>query len=666
MTPPGERRRVLQAATAARSDLDVGLLKEIAQQLRVDAVRASAAGEADPPTSALSAAELMAVLIARHLRVDLDHPDDLARDHLILSKGHAAPLLYAALRALGAIDEAELLTYRQPGSRLEGNPVPGLPLIDVATGSLGIGLAVGVGIALAMQRLEPRASRVWVLCGDGELAEGSVWEAVEAAGSERLDSLTAIVDVNRLGQTGPTRHGWDLAALRRRFEAFDWRVLEVDGHDVRAVDTAFRTASETRFRPTAVLARTIKGRGVRRIADAPGLPGRPLSDADEAVAELGGVRSIRVTPPPPVGAKPRDRRSTGRRPQDLPTWRPGAFVSTRDAIGEALIALGTLRPELVVLDADVGDSTRLGRFRDLDAQRFFQVFVAEQLMVGAAMGFAVRGWTALSGTFGAFVLRAADIVRIAAVGATPLRIVGSHAGVSVGRDGPSQMGLEDIAFFRALDGSTVVQPSDANQAARLLEAVLDRPGVSYLRTLRGETEVRTRTEEDIHVGGSREVLASAKDRVTIVASGATVDEAAAAARLLGEAGIPVRVIDAYSIKPLDEEAIANAVAATGGRLVVAEDHRPEGGLGSAVAESLAERGIPHRLTHLAVRGMPGSADPARQRQAAGIDAAAIQRAATELAGIDLPSPPGRARPRTDGRGDAAPRRSAALSTERPS
>jgi transketolase len=629
---PDAQRRASRTEISARADLDVGALKELAQQLRVDAIRASAAADAGHPTSALSAAELMAVLIARHLRIDLEAPDDPARDHLILSKGHASPLLYAALRALGAIDEEELLTFRQPGSRLQGHPVPGIPLVDVATGSLGIGLAVGTGMALAMQRLEPRSSRVWVICGDGELAEGSVWEAVEAAGSERLDALTAIVDVNRLGQSGPTRHGWDLNALRRRFEAFDWRVLEIDGHDVRAVEAAYRTASETRFRPTVILARTVKGRGVRRVADVPGMHGKPLPDAADAIAELGGIRSIRVTPPVPTGARPRDRRTTGRRIQELPSWPAGELVSTRDAVGEALIALGTLRPDLVVLDADVGDSTRLGRFRDLDPRRFFQVLIAEQLMVGAAMGFAVRGWTALAGTFGAFAMRAAEIVRLAAIGGTPLRLVGSHAGVSIGSDGPSQMGLEDIAVFRALDGATVLQPSDANQAARLLAAMLDEPGISYLRTMRGETRVRTPAEEEVRIGGSRELQASADDRVAIVASGVTVDEGVEAVRRLGEDGIATRLIDAYSIKPIDADRIAAAVDAVDGRIVVVEDHRPEGGLGSAVVEALAERGVAMRLEHLAVRGIPGSASPAQQRRSAGIDATAIHRAATRLAG----------------------------------
>ncbi|HEX5589727.1 MAG TPA: transketolase [Candidatus Limnocylindrales bacterium] len=641
-------------SNANRSDADAGELRELAQQLRVDAIRASAAAGAGHPTSAMSAAELMAVLVSRHLRVDPAAADDPARDHLILSKGHASPLLYAALVAIGLVDERELLTFRQPGSRLQGHPVPGVPLVDVATGSLGIGLSVGVGMALAMQRLEPRSSRIWVLCGDGELAEGSVWEAVEAAGAERLDAITAIVDVNRLGQTGTTRHGWDLGAMRRRFEAFDWRVIEIDGHDVRAIDGAFRTASETRFRPTVVLARTIKGRGVRRTADQPGLHGKPLPDADEAIAELGGIRGIRVTPPPPHGARARDRRSAAREPAALPSWPLGSRLATRDAVGEALVALGSARPDLVVLDADVGDSTRLGQFRDADPKRLFQLFIAEQLLVGAAMGFAVRGWTVVAGSFGAFLLRAADIVRMAAVGGIPLRLVGSHAGVSIGSDGPSQMGLEDVAFFRALDGAAVLQPSDANQAARLLEAILDAPGIAYLRVLRGETEVRTPPDESIRIGGSRLLAASPGDRVTIVASGATVEEAARAVALLRADGVAARLVDAYSIKPLDADAIATAIGETEGRLVVAEDHRPEGGLGSAVLEAMADRGVPVTMVHLAVRGMPGSASPEEQRAAAGIDAEAIRRAARRLVRGERGE-----RAASDASGDDAPMQGAA-------
>ena len=615
----------------SRSDPDTTRLKDLAQQFRVDALRASISAGAAHPASAMSAAELVAVLVARHLRVDPASPNDPARDHLLLSRAYGAPLLYAALLAIGAISDSELLTYRQPGSRLQGQPGPGLPLVDTAPGSLGFGLAIGMGMALAMQRLEPRASRIWVVCGDGELAEGSVWEAVEAAGTERLDALTVIVDVNRLG-TGPTRYGWDLQALRRRFEAFDWRVLEIDGHDVRAIDNAYRTASVTRFRPTAILARTIGGGGVHRVLDQPGLYGERQGYAEAAIQELGGARRIKITPPKPVGARPRDRRSPARRPPvRLPTWPVGSVVAAHDAVGEALVVLGTRRPDLVVLDADGGEETRLGRFRDVDPQRFFPVFVAEELLVGAAMGFAIRGWTPIAGSLGAFLLRAADIVRMAAFAGTPLRLVGSHAGASIGVEGPSQMGLEDVALFRAIDGAAVLQPSDANQAAQLLDAMLEWPALSYLRLLRGETTVRTPPRTKITIGGSREVASSPDDRVAIVAAGATIDEAIRAAELLELDRLRVRIIDAYSLKPLDAEAVAAAARAVDGRLVVVEDHRPEGGLGSAVAEAMASRGLPLRMAHLAVRGIPRSGSPHEQRAAAGIDAAAIAQAVTRLA-----------------------------------
>jgi transketolase len=617
-----------------RSDPDIARLKDLAQQFRVDAIRASASAGATHPSLAMSAAELLAVLVARHLRVDPASPNDPARDHLLLSKGHAAPLLYSALLAIGAISDQELLTFRQPGSRLQGQPGRGLPLVDTAPGSLGFGLAIGMGMALAMQRLEPRSSRIWVVCGDGELAEGSVWEAVEAAGTERLDALTVIVDVNRLGTTGPARYGWDLQALRRRFEAFDWRVLEIDGHDVRAIDGAYRTASDTRFRPTAILARTIDGRGLHHALEQPGLQGVPDAHAEAAILELGGVRRIKITPPKPVGARARDRRSPARRPPvRLPTWPVGSVVAAHDAVGEALVVLGTRRPDLVVLDSDGGESTRLGRFRDVDPQRFFPVFVAEQLLVGAAMGFAIRGWTPVAGSVGAFLLRAADSVRMASFSGTPIRLVGSHAGASIGVGGPAQMGLEDVALFRAIDGAAVLQPSDANQAAQLLDGMLEWPGLSYLRLLRGETIVRTPPRTKVTIGGSREVSSSPDDRVAIVAAGATVDEAIQAAELLEPDGLQVRILDTYSLKPLDAEAVEAAARAVDGRLVVVEDHRPEGGLGSAVAEAMADRGLPLRMAHLAVRGIPRSASPQEQRAAAGIDAAAIAQAVTRLASL---------------------------------
>ncbi|MCI0583547.1 MAG: transketolase [Chloroflexi bacterium] len=618
----------------SRPDPDIGPLRELAQQLRVDSIRASVAAGDGHPTDALSAAELIAVLVARHLRVDPRSLEDPARDHLIVSAGRAAPILYAALLAIGAIDEDELLDYRQPGSRLQALPAPDVPLVDAATGSLGFGLAVGQGMALAMQRLEPRASRIWLLCGDTELANGSVWEAVEAAGSERLDALTVIVDVSRLGGTGSSRHGGDTLALRRRFEAFDWRVLEIDGHDVRSIDGAYRTASETRFRPAVILARTIRGRGVRRVADQAGLHGRPLIDTDAAIAELGGVRSVRITPPTPLGARARDRRSGGRQVVRLPSWPVGAGVGMSDAVGEALVALGTGRPDLVVLDADVGDGDRLGRFRDVDPQRYFPVFAAEALLAGAAIGFAVRGWTAVAGVAGGVLLRVADIVRMAAAGGTPLRLVGSAAGTGPDGDASPSAGLEDVALLRAIDGSAVLEPSDANQAAALLEAMLDWPGPIYLRVGGEPTTVRTPPGRELRIGGSREVASSPDDRVAVIATGRSVDEAVRAAEILEADRLGVRILDAYSVKPLDAAAVEAAAAAVDGRIVVVEDHRPEGGLGSAVMEALAGWGRPLRLAHLAVRGRAGQSvagRPSERRAAAGIDAAAIARAVRRLA-----------------------------------
>lgn len=622
----------------SRPDPDIGPLRELAQQLRVDSIRASVAAGGGHPMDALAAAELIAVLVARHLRVDPRSLEDPARDHLILSAGRAAPLLYAALLAIGAIEEGELLGFRQPGSRLQARPMPDVPLVDAATGSLGFGLAVGTGMALAMQRLEPRASRIWVLGGDSELADGSVWEAVEAAGSERLDALTVIVDASRLG-AGPTRHGRDVQALHRRFEALDWRVLEIDGHDVRAIDGAYRTASETRFRPAVILARTIRGRGVRRVVDQAGLHGRPLIDPDAAIAELGGVRHVRVTPPTPLGARARDRRSGGRQGIRLPSWPVGVGVELPDAVGEALVALGTGRPDLVVLDADDGEVKRLGRFRDVDPQRYFAVFAAEALRSAAAIGFAVRGWTAVAGVAGAALLRAADVVRMAAAGGTPVRLVGSPAGAGPEGDGSSWMGLEDVAVLRAIDGSAVLEPSDGNQAAGLLQAMLEWPGPSFLRIGGDPTTVRTPPGTRLRIGGSREVASSPDDRVAIIASGTSVDEAVRAAEILEADRLPIRILDAYSVKPLDSAAVEAAAIAVEGRIVVVEDHRPEGGLGSAVMEAMTQRGRPLRLAHLAVRGpagRSGTGRPSERRAAAGIDAAAIARAVRRLASDGSP------------------------------
>ncbi|GGT92393.1 transketolase [Streptomyces coeruleorubidus] len=604
--------------------MNTGELTDLGQQLRVDSVRAAAAAGSGHPTSSMSAADLMAVLLARHLRYDFDRPAHPGNDRFVLSKGHASPLLYSAYKAAGAIDDEELLTFRKLGSRLEGHPTPQrLPWVETATGSLGQGLPVGVGIALAGKRLDRTGYRVWVLCGDSELAEGSVWEAAEHAGYEHLDNLTVVVDVNRLGQRGPTRHGHDLDAYARRFQAFDWHTIEVDGHDVDAIDRAYGEAASTKGQPTAILARTLKGKGVEGVQDREGLHGKPLPEADEAIAELGGPRDIRVRVQEPPAARMLHSVHTGN--FDLPTWDKGEEVATRNAFGQALAALGTGRGDIVALDGEVGDSTRAEFFAKEHPDRYFECYIAEQQLVASAVGLAARGWVPYAATFAAFLTRAYDFVRMASVSGAGINLVGSHAGVAIGEDGPSQMGLEDLAMMRAVHGSTVLYPCDANQTARLVGAMAGLEGVRYLRTSRGESPVIYGPDEDFPVGGSKVLRSSDSDRLTLLAAGVTVHEALAAADALEREGIRARVIDLYSVKPVDRAALRKAAEETG-CLVTVEDHHPEGGIGDAVLDAFGDgRPVP-RLVRLAVRSMPGSASPDEQLHAAGIDAESIAAA----------------------------------------
>ena len=605
--------------------------RQLAGQLRVDSIRCTAAAGSGHPTSALSAAELIAVLISDHLRYDPHAPENPANDHLIFSKGHASPLVYASLRAVGAIGADELLTYRRYGSRLEGHPTPRLPWIHVATGSLGQGLPIGVGIALSIKRLEQASVRTWVLAGDSEMAEGSMWEAIAHAAHERLDTLTAIIDVNRLGQTGPTRWGHDLDAYSSRLRAFGWHAIEIDGHDVEQVDRAYRQAFDTIDRPTAIVARTLKGKGVPEVEDEGGAHGKVIDDAEEAIRRLGGVTHIVVDPPPPGPlARPAPAPSHG---LELPRYELGQKVATRKAFGEALVALGRHRPEIVALDGEVGNSTYTELFQKALPDRFFQLYIAEQQLVAAAVGLQVRSWHPFAATFAAFLTRAHDFIRMAAVSRATLSLAGSHAGVSIGEDGPSQMGLEDLAMMRAIHGSAVLYPSDANQAAKLTAAMADFRGISYLRTTRAETPVIYSPDEEFTIGGSRIVRSSATDQLTIVAAGITLHEALSAADLLAEQGLRARVVDLYSVKPLDEAALQQAARETG-RIVTVEDHWPQGGIGEAVAAALASApadGDPPPLVHsLAVTEMPLSGTPQELLHAAGIDAEAIVAAARAL------------------------------------
>ncbi|MBU3865218.1 transketolase [Streptomyces sp. 4503] len=604
-------------------------LSELGQQLRVDSVRAADAAGSGHPTSSMSAADLMAVLMGNHLRYDFEQPERPGNDHLIFSKGHASPLLYSVYKAAGALRDEEFVTFRKRGSRLEGHPTPRLPWVDVATGSLGQGLPYGVGMALSGKRLDHMPYRVWVLCGDSEMAEGSMWEAFEHAGYERLDNLIAIIDVNRLGQRGPTRHEWDLDAYARRIRAFDWHTIEIDGHDIEAIDRAYAEALSTVGRPTAIIARTMKGRGVASVENREGMHGKPLKNPEEAIAELGGVRNLAVPVLGPPSVSPARPFAEG--PLALPRYTTGDSVPTRDAFGEAVAAVGTARGSVVALDGEVGDSTRLEYFHKEHPERYFEFFIAEQQLVAAAVGMQARGWTPYVSTFAAFFTRAYDFIRMAAISDADLNLIGSHAGVAIGEDGPSQMGVEDLAAMRAVHGSTVLYPCDANQTAQLTAAMAAESGVRYLRTTRGGTPVIYPPTESFPIGGSKVVRATDDDQVTLIGAGVTLHEAIEAADRLAQEGIPARVIDLYSVKPVDAETLRTAAEVTG-RLITVEDHHPEGGLGDAVLGAFGDgRPVP-RTVRLALRTMPGSSTPDEQLSDAGIDADAIVAAARELVG----------------------------------
>ncbi|MGH7475835.1 MAG: transketolase [Longimicrobiales bacterium] len=615
---------------------DIELWRELGQQLRVDSIRSSSAAGSGHPTSAMSAADLMAVLMAKHLHYDFGAPEDPNNDHLIFSKGHASPLLYAILRAAGAIGDEELLTYRKRGSRLEGHPTPRLPWIDVATGSLGQGLPIGVGVALAGKYLDRLPYRVWVLCGDSEMSEGSMWEAFEHAAQADLDNLTAIIDVNRLGQSGETMHGWNLESYAGRLRAIGWHAIELDGHDVEAIDRALTEATQTTGSPSALVARTEKGHGVAAVANQAGRHGKPLDNPEAAIRELGGERQLTIDVHTPVYAgSPHTFNANGQ--LQLPRYELGTKEATRKAYGEALAAVGGARGDVVALDGEVSNSTYSEIFREAHPDRYFEMYIAEQQMAAAAIGIQVRGWRPFASTFAAFWSRAYDFVRMAAISRANLALVGSHAGVSIGEDGPSQMGLEDIAAMRAVHGSTVLYPSDPNQTASLVAQMADREGIVFLRTTREKTPVIYRPGDEFPIGGSRVIRRTDDDDVTLIGAGISVHEALKAADALGGEGISARVLDLYSIKPIDEATLREAAAETQG-IVTVEDHWPEGGLGDAVLAVFADGDERPRIVKLAVCAMPGSATPAEQLTEAGIDAEHIAAAARRLVGSTVRAP----------------------------
>lgn len=608
---------------------DVATWKSLAQQLRVDSVRVAAQANSGHPTSSMSAADLASVLLSDYLRYDLERRDAPNNDHLVFSKGHASPLIYSMLKAAGVIDEEEFLTYRSIGSRLEGHPVPNLPTVDVATGSLGQGLPIAVGIALAGKRLDQLPYRVWVFCGDSEMAEGSMWEAAEHAAYWNLDNLTVIIDVNRLGQRGETMYGWDTGAYAIRLQAFGWHTIEIDGHSVDAINAAFQEAVATEGRPTAIIAKTMKGRGVSAVENKNGFHGRPIADSETAITELGGSTGATVTVQTPANSVQANvfRVTPG---GGLPKYETGSRIATRRAYGDALAAVGGRRGDVVALDGEVSNSTHADIFAREHPDRFFECYIAEQQAVATAVGMQVRGWTPYVSTFAAFLTRAYDFIRMAAVSRANVRFSGSHAGVSIGEDGPSQMALEDIAMMRAVNGSTVLYPSDGNQTAQLVAAMADLDGISYIRTTREATPILYEPDEVFRVGGSRVLRFSDDDKLTIVAAGITVHESLKAVDALAADGINVRLIDLYSVKPIDA-ATLEAAASDTGTLLTVEDHWAEGGIGDAVLAALGGLRNPPRVVKIAVQGMPGSGKPADLLSQAGIDAAHIEAAARLLA-----------------------------------
>ena len=612
------------------SPATVPALERIATRLRIASVRATSAAGSGHPSSCCSAADVVAALFFGHMRFDPRNPRHDDNDRFVLSKGHAAPLLYAAWAEAGLVPVDELSRLRRLDCDLEGHPTPRLPFVDVATGSLGQGICAAVGIALNARRIGSKY-RTYVLLGDGESAEGSVWEAAQVADNYRLDNLCGITDVNGFGQSRATQWGRDAAAYRDRWRAFGWHAVVVDGHDVGAVLAALEEAAGTAGRPTMILARTVKGRGVSLIEGRDGWHGKPIppgADLDAALdelhARLGPPAANPVIPPPPVRANPPPVPAGPPRLPAPPAYERGSRVATRAAWGDALAALGAVDPRIVALDADVGNSTFSQTFEKAHPDRFFETYVAEQAMVGAAMGLASRGAIPFPSTFAAFLTRASDFVRMAGIGGMNVKLAGSHAGVSIGEDGPSQMALEDLAMMRAVPGCAVLYPCDAVSTARLVEAAAGCDGMVYVRTSRPKTPVLYGADDEFAIGGSKVLRESPDDAAAVAAAGVTVFEALRAHDLLAAEGIPLRVIDAYSVQPVDRRTLVDAARRTGGRLITVEDHYAAGGLGDAVSDALAADGV--AVERLAVREVPRSGRPDELLERFGISASCIAAA----------------------------------------
>jgi transketolase len=609
--------------TIDRSAL-IPALRNVATRLRIDSVRSTSEAGSGHPTSCCSAADVMAALFFAEMRFDPHDPGNVDADRFVLSKGHAAPILYAAWAEVGGFDRAELMNLRKIDSNLEGHPTPRLPFVDVATGSLGQGICAAIGTALNARRIKSDY-RTYALLGDGETAEGSVWEAADTASCDGLDSLCGITDVNALGQSRPTMWRHDMDALAARWRAFGWHAIVVDGHDMDAIVDALAEAKRTKGRPTMILARTIKGKGVSFVEGKDGWHGKTFKKGDEldrALAELekqfvpapAGVNLASLIPKP--AARPRAVESP--KPMVPPSYKVGEEIATREAYGVALAKLGDADTRVVALDADVGNSTFSDKFEKAFPDRFYENYIAEQVMVGASMGLAARGAIPFPSTFACFLSRAYDFIRMAAISNVGIKMAGSHAGVSIGEDGPSQMALEDLAMCRAEPNITVLYPCDGVSTERLVALMAYHPGPAYMRTSRPKTPVIYSNDETFAIGGLKVLRESSSDVATIVGAGVTVFEALKAHDQLKASGVNVRVIDLYSLQPIDRSGLIAAGKASGGVMLTVEDHYEAGGIGDAVADAVASAGL--TVKRLAVREIPRSGKPEELLDRFGISA----------------------------------------------
>jgi transketolase len=612
----------------------IELLREKAARLRIHSLRTTTAAGSGHPTTCLSAADLVSALFFHVMRYDPQNPLYPGNDRFVLSKGHAAPVLYAAWAEAGAFPAEKLMALRLAGSELEGHPTPRFAGALVGTGSLGQGLGIAAGMAYG-GKLDRAGYRVYCLLGDGECAEGAVWEAAAFASHYKLDNLIAVVDVNRLGQSDPTMLQHDTTTYARRFAAFGWQAFEIDGHNFEHILDAFERALKVKGQPAAIIARTLKGKGVSFLENKTGWHGKPVpkADLDKALAEilgLGQPRPVQIASPaaaPAVFPAPEKMAS--------PAYQLGQQVATREAYGQALKKLAEADARILALDGDVKNSTFAEVLAQAHPERFIECYIAEQNMIGAAVGLSTTGRIPFASSFACFLCRAYDHVRMAAVSRANLKLMGSHAGVSIGEDGPSQMGLEDLAMMRAIFGSTVFYPSDAVSMERLTELAVATPGIVYLRGTRPKTPVLYDNREEFVVGGSKVLRASENDAASVVAAGITLHEALKAHEELKKEGLNLRVIDLYSVKPVDRATLLAAARATGNTLLVVEDHYAEGGLGDAVAAALKDDGV--RLVQLAVRHLPASARPDEQLDLAGISARHIAAQARQLARQTAPA-----------------------------